>query len=654
VGSAPATRDFMMGSPVGRTRIVIERPLQIRYRLGGVHLGKRSRERQAQRATRDSVIKQAGDTGTLQRARTLHSAGRLAEAEALYQDLLRREPDHPEATHLLGVLALQCGQPEAAVALISRTLELDPGNAQAHANLGSALLTLKRWEEALAHYDGAQKLNPQFVGVHHNRGTALQMLGRQEEAARSFERLLGSIPDADFVLGNLVHSRSHTCDWRDLEEHTRRLVAGVRAGRRIARSFAFLSVSSAAADQLQCARTYTSYVMPRGVAPLWKGERYSHDRIRIAYVSADFRDHIVSHLMAPIYERHDGEQFQTIGVAVAGSDDSPVIARSKRALGEFVDVTDLSDADAARKLRELEIDIAVDLSGYTLGGRPGIFAHRPAPVQVNYLGYPGTMGGPHMDYILADDFVIPLAQRPFYAEKIASLPETFQANDERRALGADLVPPTRAAAGLGESGAVLCCFNNSYKLNPTLFALWMRVLQAAPDAVLWLLAAEPVVERRLREEAVKRGVSAERLVFAPRVPYADHIARLKLADLYLDTLPFNGGASASDALWAGLPVVTTVGEAFASRMAGSLLCTLGLSELVTNTLEDYERVATEIATDSKCRTTYRQRLLERRGVAPLFDGHRFCRHLEQAYRVMWERSQRGEPPTSFKVEPLVK
>ena len=597
-------------------------------------------------------IKQPGAAGTLQRARTLHSAGRLPEAEALYQELLRREPDNPEATHLLGVLALQCGQAEGAVALISRALELDSRNAQAHANLGSALLTLKRWEEALAHYDQAQKLDPRFVGVHHNRGTALQMLGRHEEAAQSFERVFGSMPDADFVLGNLVHSRSYTCDWHDFDEHTRRLLAGVRAGRRATRSFAFLSVSAEAADQLQCARAYASYVTPRGVPPLWKGERYSHDRIRVAYVSADFRDHIVSHLMAPIYERHDVQQFQTIGIAVAGTDDSAVIARSKRALGEFVDVTDLPDAEAARKLRELEIDIAVDLSGYTLGGRPGIFAHRPAPVQVNYLGFPGTMGVSTMDYILADDFVIPAAQRPFYAEKIAYLPETFQANDERRALGADPVPVTRAAAGLSEGNTVLCCFNNSYKINPPTFAVWMRVLQAVPDAILWLLAAEPAVERRLREEATKRGVSAERLIFAPRVPYAEHLARLTFADLYLDTLPFNGGASASDALWAGLPVVTAVGAAFASRMAGSLLGTLNLPELITNSLEDYERVATEVAADSQCRAAYRRRLLERRDLAPLFDGQRFCRHLESAYRAMWERSQRGEPPATFSVEPL--
>jgi protein O-GlcNAc transferase len=597
-------------------------------------------------------IKQPGGAGTLQRARTLHGAGRLAEAEALYQDLLRQKPDHPEVTHLLGVLALQCGQPTAAVTLISRALELDSGNAQAHANLGSALVTLQRWEEALAHYDQAQKLNPQFVGVHHNRGTALQMLGRHDEAAQSFERLLGAMPDADFVLGNLAHSRAYSCDWRDLEEHTRRLLAGVRAGRRAARAFAFLAVSAVAADQLQCARSYASYVTPRDVASLWKGERYSHERIRIAYVSADFRDHIVSHLMAPIYEFHDATQFQTIGVSIAGSDDSAVIARSKRALGEFVDVTHLPDAEAARKLRELEIDIAVDLSGYTLGARPGIFAHRPAPVQVNYLGYPGTMGVPYMDYILADDFVIPAAQRPFYAEKIAYLPETFQANDERRVHGADTAPPTRAATGLGEASTVLCCFNNSYKINPAMFTVWMRILQATPEAILWLLAAEPAIETRLREEAAKSGVSAERLIFAPRVPYAEHLARLTLADLYLDTLPFNGGASASDALWAALPVVTTVGEAFASRMAGSLLSTLGLSELATNSLEDYERVATELAMDSQRRATYRQRLLVGRGTAPLFDGRRFCRHLELAYGAMWERSQRGEPPATFTVEPL--
>jgi protein O-GlcNAc transferase len=613
-------------------------------------LGKRSRELRLRRAAAAQAgVSQPPNAIKLQQARALHSQGQLARAEALYQQLLEENPEHAEALHLMGVISLQQGRPDTAVTLISRALSIDSRNSQAHANLGSAFFVLQRWEEALAHYDKAQELNPGFVGVHHNRGTALQSLGRHAEAAVSFKRLLDSMPDAEFVLGNLVYSLGYACDWTDIDRYTQRLVEGVRTGRRSARPFGFLSVSASAADQLQCARTYPGSAGLSSTAP-WSAGRYQHDRIRIAYVSADFRDHVVSHMMAPIYELHDTTQFHVVGVSIAGSDDSEVVARSKRALGQFIDAAGTSDEDVARILRELEIDIAVDLTGYTLGSRPGIFARRPAPIHVSYLGFPATMGVPYMDYILADDFVIPRASQDYYTERVVYLPGTFQGNDERRSRLDSQLPPTRRAAGLPDSGLVYCCFNNNYKLNPPLFDVWARVLNSSGDSVLWLLASEPAVETHLRQEAVKRGIQAERLVFAARVPYEQHLARLSLADLYLDTLPFNGGASASDALWMGVPVLTCSGEAFAARMAGSLLRAIGMPELITHCLEEYERQALQL--DSQQLSQYKARLLARGTGAALFDGQRFCRHLESAYRNMWERSQRGEAPASFCVEPL--
>lgn len=612
-------------------------------------MGKRSRQQRDARSQRENARRQADAAAKLQQARAFHARGQLAEAQRLYEDLLREHPDHPEATHLLGVVALQGGRIEAAVRLISQAVTLDPNNAQAHANLGSALMSVTRAEEALAQYDRALQLNPQFAGVHHNRGTALQLLGRHAEAARSFEQLLRSMPNADFAPGNLFHSRGHGCDWNELDALRERVVQAVRAGRRSARPFAFLSISPSAAEQLQCARTYAAYEGGPTTAPLWNGECYEHDRIRIAYVSADFRDHIVAHLMAPIYERHDARQFETLGVALAGSDDSPIVARCKRALRQFIDVSGLSDADAAHKLRELEIDIAIDLTGYTQGSRSGIFARRPAPVQVNYLGFPGTMGAPYMDYLLADDFVIPPGMRVHYAEQIAYLPGTFQANDERRTLVGAQSPPTRGEVGLPETEIVYCCFNSSYKINPAVFDMWMRVLKSGSGGVLWLLGDE-AAQTHLRQEAVSRGVDARRLIFAPRVPYGAHLARLSLADLFLDTLPFNAGASASDALWAGVPVLTCAGEPLAGRMAGSLLRAVGLPELITYSLDEYERQALALAANPGLLAQYKARLIARRDDAPLFDGASFCRRLEAAYRQMWERVQRGEPPASFAIE----
>ncbi len=617
-------------------------------------MGKSDTRRSTPRVT--AVSRQSITASKLRQARTLQAGGQLSRAEAIYRDLLRRDPGHSEATHLLGVLTLQRGDAAGAVTLISRALRLDPANAQAHANLGTALLQLERWEEALAEYDRALEASPRFAAVHHNRGNALQMLGRHDEAVRSFRALLESLPSADFALGNLCHSQSHGYDWTDFEERRRNVRAAVRAGRRAARPFSFLSLSDSCAEQLQCARTYATYVKAAAAEPLWRGERYAHDRIRLAYVSADFRDHIVAHLMAPLYERHDRRQFHVTGVALAGLDESEVATRCKRALDEFIDVSGLSDAAAARTLRRAEVDIAVDLTGYTTGARPGIFAHRPAPLQVSYLGFPATMGVPYMDYLVADDFVLPPASRELYSEQIVSLPETFQVNDERRSRSGDAarrVPP-RHELGLPEAATVYCCFNNSYKLNPPMLDIWARLLRADRAGVLWLLADGPAAQDRLRQEAIGRGVEAGRLIFAPRVPYDTHLARLPLADLFLDTLPFNAGATASDALWAGVPVLTCVGEAFAARMAGSLLRAAGLPELATGSLEEYERLGLELAADPQRLAQYKARLVAGRGTVPLFDGERFCRHLEAAYWRMWERSQRGEAPAFFSVPQLAR
>jgi predicted O-linked N-acetylglucosamine transferase (SPINDLY family) len=323
--------------------------------------------------------------------------------------------------------------------------------------------------------------------------------------------------------------------------------------------------------------------------------------------------------------------------------------RVKRACDRFVDVSRLSDAQIAAQLREWEVDIVVDLVGFTDGVRTGILAQRPAPLQVSYLGFPATMGATYIDYILADEFVIPAAQRAHYAEQVVYLPECFQANDDRRAIEHTL---SRAQCGLPESAAVLCCFNNSFKLSPGVFEIWLRLLQAVPDSVLWLLGDTEAVQRNLRAYASAHGLSADRLVFAPRLPYAQHLGRMSLADLFLDTLPFNGGTTVSDALWAGLPVVTCSGDAFASRMGGSLLGAAGLPELVTHSPDNYARLALALTADRPRLAAIRTRLVARRTTSRLFDTARFCRHLEAAYTTMHGRQRRGETPGSFAVAPI--
>jgi predicted O-linked N-acetylglucosamine transferase (SPINDLY family) len=382
-------------------------------------------------------------------------------------------------------------------------------------------------------------------------------------------------------------------------------------------------------------------------APIWKGERYHHDRIRLAYLSADFRVHACSFLLAGLFEHHDRGRFETIAISFGDDDQSEMRSRVMAAFEHFIDVRNQGDLEVARLMRGLEVDIAVDLTGHTLSSRTGILAQRPAPVQVNYLGFPGTMGAPYMDYLIADAVVVPPGQEAHYAEKIVYLPECFQANDDRRGVGA--MKPTRSAAGLPGSGFVFCCFNNSYKITPSLFERWLRLLKAVPGSVLWLFASRPVVVQNLRAEARRRGADPGQLVFAEALPYADYLARMQLADLFLDTLPFNGGTTASDALWAGVPVLTCPGEAFASRMAASLLSAIGLPELITHSLEEYESLALELARNPQRLAEIKSKLARNRDTYPLFDTDRFRRHIEAAYTTMWERYQRGEPPASFAV-----
>jgi len=588
----------------------------------------------------------------VQQAVSAHSKGRLGQAEELCRSVLRRQPANLPAGQMLGIIALQTSRLEEALVLMRRTAELHPDHAQAHANLATALVYLGKPEQALPHFERALELDPRLAGVLANQGNALRALNRHGQAAESFRRLLEVAPEFDFAHGSRFSCLRECCDWREFETQREHTLAALESGARVDRPFPFLSVSDSAQHQLHCARIYAAHSASAPGAPLWHGERYRHDRMRVAYVSADFRDHVMSYMMAPIYEQHDAQRFHTIGVSLGMDDDSDIVLRGKRALGEFINVGKLTDQQAAELLRTLEVDIAVDLTGYTQGCRPGIFARRPAPVQLNFLGFPGTLGVPYIDYIVADEFVIPEGLEGSYSEKVVRLPECFQPNDERRSAQEEAPTPARHSVGLPESALVLCCFSNSHKLNPALFDLWMRLLRRAPGCVLWLLAEQPAVREHLLAEAAARGVSTERLVFAPRVPYAEHLARLKLADLCLDTLPFNAGATAGDALWAGVPILTCAGEAFAARMAGSLLRAAGLPELITSDPVQYEQRALELACDAQALAALRSTLTANRRSAPLFDSARYCRHLEAAYLQMSARVASGEPPASFAVAAL--
>jgi predicted O-linked N-acetylglucosamine transferase (SPINDLY family) len=577
------------------------------------------------------------------------TAGRKNEAVDAYRSAVAADPGHARSYNGLGNALLSLNRVGEALAAFDKAIALKEDYAEAHTNRGNTLRGLNRGKEANEAYRRAISLKPDHAEAHGNLGNLLLLAGHHHAAIASFEQALAIQPDYPYALGMVASCSAYLCEWQRRDELSRQLVDAVAEGKRATEPLVMISVTDDPAAQLACTRPYVRHRYPPAPVPLWSGERYRHDRMRVAYLSADFRDHPVAWLIAELIERHDRARLETFGISFGPGEPNAMRERLKAAFEHFVDVRERSDEEIAALLRESEIDIAVDLQGYTQHARTGVLARRCAPAQVSYLGFPATMGADYIDYILADRFVIPEASRAHYSEKVVYLPDTYQANDTKRRIAERT--PTRAQARLPARGFVYCCFNNSYKITPGMFDVWMRLLQSVKGAVLWLVARDEATCSNLRRAARARGVAPERLVFAPRVSPEDYLARYRLADLFLDTLPFNAGTTASDALWAGLPVLTCAGRSFAGRMAGSLLNAIGLPELITHRLEDYEALAVELGNHPERARALKEKLAANRLSAPLFDIDRFRRHIEAAYRTMWEIAQRGEPPRSFAVEP---
>jgi protein O-GlcNAc transferase len=542
------------------------------------------------------------------------------------------------------LLALLNRTGEAAAAY-EKYLGLKPDDAAAWHARGFALQMLKRRLDALSCFDKALELAPDNHEMRASRANMLFEVERFEAAARDYEILLedGSAPA--WVRGYLTICRLHCCDWRFLAEDRPKIAAALEAGQFVVDPTGNAFISHSLREQLRCARIWAAERYPTAV-PLSARERYRHDRIRIAYLSADFRAHATAFLMAGVFDHHDKSRFETVAISYSADDKSLMRARLMAAFDSFIDVQGKGDDEVARLLRDREIDVAIDLKGYTAEGRPGILSYRPAPIQAHYLGFPGTMGVDYVDYLIADPVIIPQEHQAFYTEQIAYLPDTYQCNDRKRRVAERI--PTRFEAGL-PLGFVFCCFNNNHKIAPEIFEVWMRLLRGVEGSVLWLLQDNAAVIGNLKREASARGVAPERLIFASRTDPAGHLARQSLADLFLDTLPYNAHTTASDALWAGLPLLTVLGSTFAGRVAASLLHAAGLPELVTHSLADYESLALKLARDPSALALVKEKLRGNRDSCRLFDTERMTRNLEAAYTIMWERHQRGLRPATFLV-----
>ena len=576
----------------------------------------------------------------------LHGLGRYEDALASFDLLLTLMPDSFETRNNRGLTLRELSRNSEALAEFDRVIAQAPHHAGAHVNRASMLWRAERLDEALEAYAQALALNPKLPEALESRSSLLWTRQRAlAPAIADLEALMALDPARPYAMGNLLHLKMHAGDWRDFAAGKAQLDDAVRAGKPAVEPFVYQGLSESPADILSCAMTYAAREFPARVPGARAGGRRPGP-IRLGYVCGEFRAQATMYLAAGLFESHDRKRFQVSGFDNGRDDGSALRKRVIAGFDKFISIADLSDRDAAQRIAGEGIDILVNLNGYFGKMRPGIFAQRPAPIQVNYLGFPGTLGAAYMDYILGDSVVFADGDDTFFSEKLVRLPGSYQINDSERA---PVTVTTRAAHDLPEGGFVFCHFNYGYKIMPDLFACWMRILKSVPGSLLWLLAGNPLFAKNLSAEAERAGIDPARLVFAPPLDVEPHRARLALADLFLDSTVSNAHTTASDALWAGLPLLTCKGHAFSGRVAASLLNAVGLPELVTHSLEDYEMLAVKLAREPALRGRYRGRLVETRHSAPLFDTARTVRHIEAAFEKMQALKQNGEAAISFAV-----
>jgi predicted O-linked N-acetylglucosamine transferase (SPINDLY family) len=567
---------------------------------------------------------------------------KLAEAKIASEKAVALDIHNAEAYLNLGLIAKEENCLALAIEHFSKALDINPDIEKGFLNKGAVLKELKRYDEALAAYEKALAINPDYAEAWSNKGVTLHELKRYDEAIAHYDKALTLKPDIDWASGDLLHTKMKICSWSGLAESLEDISKKVVANEKVTNPFALLALNDDIFLHKQSSEIYiqSRYPFNPVLEPIVK--RPQSQKIRVGYFSADFHNHATGHLMAELFELHDKSQFELVGLSFGPIVNDEMRQRLEKSFDQFVEVGRKSDVEVAKLSRDLNIDIAVDLKGFTQDARTGIFAHRAAPIQVNYLGYPGTLGADYMDYIIADRTLIPLESQSCYLEKVVYLPNSYQVNDRKRLISDRQF--TRQELGLPENGFIFCCFNNNYKILPATFEGWMRILKAVEGSVLWLFQDNAWAVDNLKKEAEKQGIVADRLVFAKRLPLPEHLARHHQADLFLDTFPCNAHTTTSDALWAGLPVLTLMGQSFASRVAASLLNAVGLSELITSNQEEYESLAIELAMNPNKLADIKLKLANNRMTTPLFDTLCFTKNIEAAYIKMMERYQKGLAP----------
>jgi len=571
----------------------------------------------------------------LRSAISLHQKNDLDAAQNIYESILISYPMNFDALHLLGVVAYQKKNFSASKELITKAISINDSHAGSNLHLGNSFQELGDFEEAKKSFNNAIKLNPNYTVAYFNLGNVNTLLSLFEEAEVSYSFAFKINPRYEYLFGVLLQTRMKICDWRDYDQNVNELFSQIMSGQKATSCFPVIGLTDSLQLQHQAALTYTANMFPPDDSLGEIPNSHRSGKIKLGYYSADLHNHATAYLMAELFERHDKTKFELFAFSFGPDTQDEMRARLLLAFDHFIDVRQQSDKNVAQLSRELGIDIAIDLKGYTTGARPRIFSYRAAPIQVSYLGYPGTLGASYIDYLIADPTLIPPESQVYYSEKIAYLPNSYQVNDRKRVISTRSF--SKQELGLPEEGFVFCCFNNNFKITPSMLDTWVRILNAVEGSVLWLFEDNAAAGRNLREQAAIRGLDPSRLVFAPRMNLPDHLARHAAADLFLDTLPCNAHTTASDALWAGLPVLTCTGEAFASRVAASLLNAIELPELVTTNIKDYEDLAIELAQNSAKLKQLKEKLARNRLTTPLFNTDLFASNIEALFSLMTEQ-----------------
>ena len=575
--------------------------------------------------------------------------GQLSEAAESYKSAISFNPRYFDAFNNLGNLQYTIGLYDESISSYKSANKIRPDNAEVNNNLASVYKATGKFKDAEKLYRKAIKLSPNYAEAFHNLGVVLKTTNKLEEALLCYETAENLNPNIDFILGPLLQIKKNLCDWNKLDVRLSKLRKDIKKNDRSVGPFFLLGLIDSPQLQKLNTEIYVNKKYPKSNNHAQLNKYSKHKKIRIGYFSADFHNHATMHLMADLFECHDKDNFEIFAFSFGPNNEQDKWReRVYLSFDKFMDVSLFSESEIVSLSRQMEIDIAIDLKGFTKDSRPNIFLERCAPIQVSYLGYPGTMSADFIDYLIADQVVVPKEKQDCYSEKIIYMPDSYQVNMSKRKLSKANV--TRKNLALPEDGFIFCCFNNSYKISPLTFESWMRILSKVQNSVLWLLIKDKNAIKNLQQEAEKLGVEKERLVFASYVNVEEHLSRIKNADLFLDTLPYNAHTTASDALRVGLPVITCLGNSFASRVAASLLNAVNMPELITTSQESYESLAIELALDSKKLAEIKEKLIDNLPSSSLYNSSLFTQNLESAYQMIYDRYNQNLDPDHIYVE----